>query len=446
MDKNNYISITNLFKTYKYFQHHLIIKNVFTPSICEWVYSYNQIELNPFLLFSVPHILELVNKNYNINFHVNYEVQDIKIINNKIHTLYSSFLQKSGFKLVIPLSNCSITFDNELIIEVNCGEIMVVTSDRGYTIDSDVNIISIDITGSFDVYDIPNENTSGDTWWFRYLPTTDSECLRYIQTDVDVNNNNLPESITATTTNNRSSNKNDKLITLGLGKTQSISQNEYPHLNTVHKLSNIASNISMVNEYIYIASTDLDVDLIKSSCLKLNQFVIKKFEGSDPNFNLTKSIPTRIYSEYNLLMYPFPGFHSVYKKIQEIFYICYRNRNKCYDVPPHFIQCWLNVVYKDDELDWHNHWGPECNSWHGYIYIDAEMSGPSTLYKVPDYKEIVTIEGKNGNMIISPSNGDTHKTVRWTNENPRISIAFDILPTSSSGLIDCDDINHWVPI
>ena len=276
--------------------------------------------LNPFLLFSVPHILELVNKNYNINFHVNYEVQDIKIINNKIHTLYSSFLQKSGFKLVIPLSNCSITFDNELIIEVNCGEIMVVTSDRGYTIDSDVNIISIDITGSFDVYDIPNENTSGDTWWFRYLPTTDSECLRYIQTDVDVNNNNLPESITATTTNNRSSNKNDKLITLGLGKTQSISQNEYPHLNTVHKLSNIASNISMVNEYIYIASTDLDVDLIKSSCLKLNQFVIKKFEGSDPNFNLTKSIPTRIYSEYNLLMYPFPGFHSIYKKISTDFF------------------------------------------------------------------------------------------------------------------------------
>jgi len=424
-ETHNYISITNLFKTYKYFQHHFIVKNVFTPSICEWFYSYNKIDLNPFLLFSIPHILKLIDTNYNIYYHVKYEVRDIKIITSKSGALYSSFLQNYDFKLVIPLSNCDITFDNDLEINVNCGEVMVMTSDRSFKLTSDVNFISIDITGSFDVINMTDKSIT-DSWWLKYLPTAHSECLRYIQTDVN--------KITTSQ------------LQLNQHESQSIPQNENQPLNTVQKLSNIASNISMVNEYIYIASTDLDVDLIKSSCLKLNQFVIKKFEGSDPNFNLTKSIPTRIYSEYNLLMYPFPGFHSVYKKIQEIFYICYRNRNKCYDVPPHFIQCWLNVVYKDDELDWHDHWEPECNSWHGYIYIDAEMSGPSTLYKVPDYQDIVTIEGKNGNMIISPSNGDTHKTVPWTNENPRISIAFDILPTSSSGLIDCDDINHWVPI
>ena len=424
-ETQNYISITNLFKTYKYFQHHFIVKNVFTPSICEWFYSYNKIDLNPFLLFSIPHILKRIDTNYNIYYHVKYEVRDIKIITSKSESLYSSFLQNYDFKLVIPLSNCDITFDNELKINVNCGEVMVMTSDRSFKLTSDVNFISIDITGSFDVINMKDESIT-DYWWLKHLPTAHSECLRYIQTDVN--------KITTSQ------------LQLNQHEPPSIPQNEYPHLNTVQKLSNIASNISMVNEYIYIASTDLDVNIIKSSCLELNQFVIKNFGNENPDFKLTKSIPTRIYSKYNLLMYPFPGFHSVYKKIQEIFYICYRNRNKCYDVPPHFIQCWLNIVYKDDELDWHNHWKPECNSWHGYIYIDAEMSGPSTLYKVPDYNEIVTIEGKNGNMIISPSNGDTHKTVPWTNENPRISIAFDILPTSSSGLIDCHDINHWVPI
>lgn len=78
------------------------------------------------------------------------------------------------------------------------------------------------------------------------------------------------------------------------------------------------------------------------------------------------------------------------------------------------------------------------------IYIDVETSMPATLYKVPEYQDIVTIEGKNGNIIISPSNGDMHKTGLWPNERPRISIAFDILPTSSR--FYKNEVNHWVPI
>lgn len=195
---------------------------------------------------------------------------------------------------------------------------------------------------------------------------------------------------------------------------------------------------------IYIESTSLDVDIIKRSCLELNKYIINKFANSVQAFTLTTSITTRVFHTYNLLMYPFPGFHSVYKKIQEIFYISYRHRHNCNDVPPHFIQCWLNIVHKNDQLDWHHHWEPEHNSWHGYIYIDVETSMPATLYKVPEYQDIVTIEGKNGNIIISPSNGDMHKTGLWPNERPRISIAFDILPTSSR--FYQLEPNHWVPI
>ena len=95
-------------------------------------------------------------------------------------------------------------------------------------------------------------------------------------------------------------------------------------------------------------------------------------------------------------------------------------------------------------LDWHSHWEQKWNSWHGYIYVDVQNSMPATLYKLPGYSDIITLYGKNGNMVISRSNGDTHKTVLWEDEKPRISIAFDILPESS--MTNLNDINHWIPI
>jgi len=178
-NNKNYISITNLFKTFQFFKHHFIIKNIFTTDLCEWFYSYRKIELNPFLLFSIPHILNLISKNYNMNFYIKYEVQDIKIISNKQTTLYSSFLQNYDFKLIIPLSKCSVELDNGDMLELNQGDVIVLTIDRNFIINDVINIISIDITGSFDVDDFPSGNF-GDKWWFKYLPTMSSTCLTYV--------------------------------------------------------------------------------------------------------------------------------------------------------------------------------------------------------------------------------------------------------------------------
>jgi uroporphyrinogen-III decarboxylase len=38
--------------------------------VCEWFYSYNKIESNDLLLFSIPHIFKLIDKNYNIDYDV----------------------------------------------------------------------------------------------------------------------------------------------------------------------------------------------------------------------------------------------------------------------------------------------------------------------------------------------------------------------------------------
>ena len=174
----NYISITNLFKTFQCFKNHFVIKNVFALDVCEWVSSYCKIESNPLLLFYIPHILELINKNYNMQFYIKYEIQDIKIVNNKNSTLYSSFLQTYDFKLIIPLSKCNMLLENNMLIELNHGDVIILTVERNFIIQKDVNVISIDITGSFDVKNVPIGNN--DLWWLKHLPTMSSSCLTYV--------------------------------------------------------------------------------------------------------------------------------------------------------------------------------------------------------------------------------------------------------------------------
>ena len=184
-EDQNYISISYLFQAFAYFKNHFIIKDLFTPSICEWVFSYKNIEVNPLLLFSIQHILKLINKHYSISYHVNYEIQNITMIKNKAVTLYSPFLQKYDFKLIIPLSKCNIRLNDDFEICLNSGEIMVLTSERTFEIINNVDIISIDVSGSFDaIYIKDDEGIGKHLWWLIHLPTSNSECLKYITNDI----------------------------------------------------------------------------------------------------------------------------------------------------------------------------------------------------------------------------------------------------------------------
>ena len=173
----NYISLKNLFKTYQYFNHHFIIKNIFTNDICDWFCSYSKIETNSFLLFSILHVLDLVNTNYNINFHIKYSIQHIKMIVNNKNSLYSSFLYNCDFKLIIPLSNCIMKLENEYSININRGNIVVLTGDRDFVLTEEIKFVSIDIVASFDVNAISN---GPYYWWIKHLPFKDNTCLKYI--------------------------------------------------------------------------------------------------------------------------------------------------------------------------------------------------------------------------------------------------------------------------
>jgi hypothetical protein len=146
-------------------------------------------------------------------------------------------------------------------------------------------------------------------------------------------------------------------------------------------------------------------------------------------------LTTQGFEHYNLLMYPFDGFHSLYFEIQKLFRQCNQNDETYY------IRCWLNIYEKGHFVDWHDHFPPKCESWHGFFCVDCEPS--VTTYQLPNISESVDVVSENNLLVISKSNGDRHRTWPWEySDRDRITIAFDIVSAKCTG----EFLNHWIPI
>jgi hypothetical protein len=146
-------------------------------------------------------------------------------------------------------------------------------------------------------------------------------------------------------------------------------------------------------------------------------------------------LTTQGFEHYNLLMYPFDGFHSLYFEIQQLFQQFNKSNEKYY------IRCWLNMYEKGNFVDWHDHFPTKSGSWHGFFCVDCEPS--KTTYRLPNILELVDIVSENNLLVLSKSDGDQHRTWPWEYaDRDRITIAFDIVPASYTG----EFLNHWIPI
>jgi hypothetical protein len=201
--------------------------------------------------------------------------------------------------------------------------------------------------------------------------------------------------------------------------------------------------LNVYHDYVHVLGLDLDLNNIKEYCIAL-ELQINAFFDANPNDakyinNNGSPAPhtTQIFNKYNFLTAPIPSVHKLYKQIQQAF----RQVSNTVE-EPFFIQCWLNVYKENMGLDWHQHWEPEWQSWHGYVCIDAEPS--ATVYKLPHIHEEVPVTNVNSSIVIGKSNGDIHKTCIWQDsQHPRITVAFDILPAEK---LKAERINHWIPI
>lgn len=201
---------------------------------------------------------------------------------------------------------------------------------------------------------------------------------------------------------------------------------------------------SFADDYLFTKQFN-PIENIKENCLSIAPLIKKEFNGElreaiAGGYHRHFPETTKLYKEYNLLLLVRTSFHELYHRIKECF------DHLPIEKEPHYIQCWLNIynsIYPN--ANWHAHWHSQFRAWHGFYCVSIpEPSG--TFYKIPSLEDELYIPSVEGKIVIGKSDGDLHRsTPNKNHEIPRITVAFDILPCSSS-LPFANMLNHWMPI
>jgi len=194
------------------------------------------------------------------------------------------------------------------------------------------------------------------------------------------------------------------------------------------------------HNYVTTVEFNLDRDKLRESCEFIYEDVLEKHGHKPSEYEFGKGLKsTKIYQHYNIFTYMVPEIANLYGCICSAYRDISESQDQC------FIAGWLNIYNKGDYIDWHSHWDGSYGSWHGYYGLDVEPS--TTSYRIPGVENQVDVINKNNQVIISPSDGDEHRTWGWEEDKPRITIAFDIVPAEKFTMKQIKDWNnHWIPV
>lgn len=196
--------------------------------------------------------------------------------------------------------------------------------------------------------------------------------------------------------------------------------------------------ITNYHDYLYTKTLNLDLTGIKASCLEMHDIVMKNFSHLPGGYPQKDLKSTHVFNQYNVFMYPLNQFYELYIEIQRM----YREVSK--STEPMYMQSWLNFYEKGQYIDWHGHWGSGPESVHGFYCVDVEPDS-YTSYRFPidnDMKH-VDVQGTNNLLVMGKTDGDQHRSSEWTQDYPRITIAYDIVPKKH---VPIKMLNHWIPL
>lgn len=193
----------------------------------------------------------------------------------------------------------------------------------------------------------------------------------------------------------------------------------------------------MSNNIISVKAENTDVAAVKDSCYKMYDYIKENFSENKKDYNGQSTLSTQLFTSYNLLMYPLPGFHELFLDIKDTF-----KKHYAMEETHYYMQAWLNFYRKGDFIDWHWHWPDHTNAYHGFYCVDTNPS--MTSYVHEDHDIQFDIPSVDGNIVMSKSYRERHRTWPWTEERPRITIAFDLVPRAH--IKPFEWANHWIPV
>jgi hypothetical protein len=203
--------------------------------------------------------------------------------------------------------------------------------------------------------------------------------------------------------------------------------------------------LQLHGEYVYTRQLSLDLSEQQRAANLMYDYIKKDISGRD--YTGQSSMIDKVFTEYSYFLYAVPGISNLLREVRQTFHACNNHRHG--GIPPYddyYIQCWLNRYNKGDYIDWHAHWPPEYDAWHGFYCVDVEPES-STTYKVDD--NFIEVPSKNNLLVLSKSENDVHRSSEWMYEDhPRITLAFDIVPTKLlfEKNLSFKIKNHWMPL
>jgi hypothetical protein len=191
----------------------------------------------------------------------------------------------------------------------------------------------------------------------------------------------------------------------------------------------------------YLYSKDLqsiDNDKLFIECLEVESYLKQTINLQQDSYKEFGSFTTSIFQKYNLFSFPCKEASILYRELVSNI-IPYLDKSEHY-----WIQCWFNVFRENESINWHSHWDKELKIWHGFYCVNTKNS--YTEYKIPNLKEIIKVPSQDSRLVFGKSDGDEHRSSIWENKNkPRVTIAFDIIPSASLNKIKMYTPNHYIP-
>jgi hypothetical protein len=192
------------------------------------------------------------------------------------------------------------------------------------------------------------------------------------------------------------------------------------------------------------AQTDIDLDALKDLILEKEIEIKEEFPAdvgylplNDGQTGLGPNSLTARFKYFNVLKWDHPVCKQLYEVIREV-------HQKYYDsmvggeFPKLKIRCWANVLRKGESIGKHSHAVHPHTYLSGHFCVSA--TGTSTNYIPPynDWGEDIIAENIPGEITIFPT-WLAHYTSVTQVEEPRITIAFDIVP--AEGCLHPDEDN-----
>jgi hypothetical protein len=151
---------------------------------------------------------------------------------------------------------------------------------------------------------------------------------------------------------------------------------------------------------------------------------------SDGNTSLGPNSLTSRFRTYNVLKWEHPQIDKLLKNIKFFYHESLKTFNVKHDGKL-YIQCWANVMRKEEEIKIHTHCNNDSSFLSGHITVQCDNT--QTIYFNPilydvnkGYQESYSFDNFPGKINIFQSN-IPHKTTKHMSDIERITIAFDLL-------------------